>query len=130
MKLNHEMKSSWITQKALNPMKNVLRYTENRWRRRQSEEAQIGVKWPRAKEVSNYQRLEDTDHPPPNSRSEALPTSWFPTVASSTEREQVSLTLSHQVCDQLLEQTQKTNRWLSTLSTTECLIPSSYHCNN
>lgn len=38
--------------------------TENRWKRRQSEEVQIGVKWPRAKEVSNYQRLEDIDHPP------------------------------------------------------------------
>ena len=61
---DHEINSSCITQKALNPMKTVLtRYTENRWRRRQSEEAQIEVKWPRGKEVSNYQRLEDIDYP-------------------------------------------------------------------
>lgn len=132
MKLNHEMKSSWITQKALNPMKNVLRYREQmekkaKWR---------GTDWG---EVATSQRIQLVGQlpevgrhrsSPQNSRSEALPTSWFPTVASSTEREQMSLTLSHHVCEKLLEQTQKTKRGLSTLSTTECLIPSSYYCNN
>ena len=46
---------------------------------------------------------------PQNSRSAALPIPWF-TVWPPELWEQISLTLSHQVCDKLLQQTQKTNK--------------------